>query len=208
MVEKELSYFSVVNFLLSDEVKLLAEATPGILGRLSHSSQGSNLDKGLVKGNKKCILIVKKRLPRFNQTIFVCRPPPGIYNLPENQLLKFTLRKIQILIEEILSSLNVRERNRFEEFINKEGKEKWDERLAWLNYHIGAALKNIYLAEVDSPSQVTESMLISARRARVKDYELAEECYNLYEWLIMGRDKEELKSIIEESIAVYRVSDV
>ncbi|MFP3910346.1 MAG: hypothetical protein ACOC5L_01640 [Halobacteriota archaeon] len=200
MVGKEVSYFSIVNFLLSDEVKLLAELAPGMLRRLSHSNQRDP------KISKDCVLVVKERLPRFNQTIFECRPPPGIYNLPENQLLKFILRKIQILIEEIINDSSAKGMDRFEEVIAS--KKGLDERLAWLKYRVSDALKNIYLSQVDLPSQVTERMLINAIQSRNKDYALVEECYDLYRRLILGNDKEELKSIIEESIALYRVSEV
>lgn len=201
MVEKEVGYVSVVNFLLSDEVKLLAESVPGMLRRLSHSNRRDS------KVSKDCVLVVKERLPRFNQTIFECRPPPGIYNLPENQLLKFILRKIQMLAEEATNLSNVEEDSRFNEIIAKKGRGRWDERLAWLNYRVSQALENIYLAQVDLPSQVTERMLSDAIQSGNKAYQLVEECYNLYGLLILGWDKEELKNIIEQSIAVYRISE-
>jgi len=199
--KKELDYLSIVHFLLSDEIKAFVKIVPRILRRLSHATQKEVLvNRGCVKGKIDWNLTIKERCARgYDQTIFVCRPPSRIYNLPENQLLKFVLTQIRRLMEETAKLPKVEEKNvRLEELRTKDGKEKWADRMSWLKFHVNNALKNIHLKGVDVPSLVNERMIRRAQTARNKDYESVADSHSLHRQIIQRLDKKTLRQLIEE----------
>lgn len=200
---KELDYLSIVHFLLSDEIKVFIKIVPRILRRLSHATQKEVLvNRGCVKGKIDWNLTIKERCAQgYNQTIFVCRPPSRIYNLPENQLLKFVLTQIRRLMEETAKLPKIEEKNvRLEELKTKDGKEKWADRMSWLKFHVNNALKNIHLKGVDVPSLVNERMIRRARTARNKDYESVADSHSLHRQIIQRLDKKTLRQLIEERV--------
>ena len=200
---KEIDYLSIVHFLLSDEIKLFTKIVPRILRRMSHATQKEVIvNKGCVKGKIDWNLTIKERCAQgYDQTIFVSRPPARIYNLPENQLLKFVLTQIKRLMEETANLPKVEEKNiRLDELRTKDGKEKWADRISWLKYHVNNALKNIHLREVDVPNQVNERMIRRAQTARNKDYESAADSYSLHRQIIQKLDEETLRELIEKRI--------
>jgi hypothetical protein len=200
---KEVGYLSTVHFLLSDEIRELIEIVPRILRRLSHSTQKEVIvNKACVKGKIDWNLTIKERCAQgYDQTIFVCRPPSRIYNLPENQLLKFVLTQVKRLIEETANLPKVEEKSiRLEELRTEDEKEKWSDRISWLRYHVNNALKNVHLREVDLPKQVNERMIRRAQTARNKDYETVEDSYSLHRHVIQKMDEETLRELIEKRI--------
>lgn len=200
---KEINYLSIVHFLLSDEIKIFAKIVPRILRRMSHATQKEVIvNRGCVKGKIDWHLTIKERCTQgYDQTIFVCRPPSRIYNLPENQLLKFVLTQIKRLLEETTNLPKVKEKNiRLEELRTKDGKEKWADRISWLKHHVKNALKNIHLKEVDVPTQVNERMIRRAQTARNKDYESAADSYSLHRQIIQELDEGTLRELIEKRI--------
>jgi hypothetical protein len=200
---KEIDYLSTVHFLLSEEVKVFVDTVPKILRRFSHSTQKENIThKGFVKGRIDWNMTIKERCANgYDQTIFVCRPTSRIYNLPENQLLKFVLVQIRRLIDETAVLPPIEEKNiSLAELRTEDGKEKWTDRLSWLKYNVNNALTNIHLREVDIPDQVNERMIRRAQTARNKDYELAADSYSVHQKLIQEIDKQALKEIIEKRV--------
>ena len=159
---KEIDYLSIVHFLLSEEVRLFVDAVPEILRRFSHSTQKELIThKGFVKGRIDWNMTIKERYANgYDQTIFICKPTSRIYNLPENQLLRFVLVQIKRLIDETSVLPRVEEKNiSLAELRTDDGKEYWIDRLSWLKYSVNNALKNIHLREVDTPDQVNERMI-------------------------------------------------
>lgn len=200
---KEVNLLSTVHFLLSDETKKLVEIVPRILRRLSHSTQKERVEnRGYVRGRIDWNLTIKERCAQgYNQTIFVCRPPSRIYNLPENQLLKLVLTQIKRLIEETANLPKVEEKNiRLEKLRTEDGKEKWTDRIVWLKYHVNNALKNAHLREVDLPKQVNQQMIRRAQTARNKDYEFVGDSYSLHRHIIQKMDEGILRELIEMRI--------
>lgn len=201
--KKELDYLSIVHFLLSDEIKIFIKIVPRILRRLSHATQTEVMvNRGCIKGRIDWNLTIKERCAQgYDQTVFVCRPPSRIYNLPENQLLKFVLRQIKRLVEETAHLPTVEEKGiRLEELTTKDRKEKWTDRLAWLKFHVNNALKNIHLREVDVPDLVNERMIRRARTARNKDYESVADSYSLHRQIVQIPDEKTLRQLIEERV--------
>lgn len=195
--EKELDLLSIVHFLLSDEVATFIKAVPRILRRLSHSSQKEVvMNRGFVRGRIDWNLTIKERSSQgYDETIFVCRPPSRIFNLPENQLLKYVLTRIKRLIEETTELPGIEEKN-----ISVEEVEKWTEALSILRFNVNNALKHIHLRQVDLPKQVNERMVRRARTARNKDYEFVVESHSLYRRIVQEFDEKALRELIEKRI--------
>ncbi len=199
---KDLDYLSVVHFLLSDEVKILIEAISRILRRLSHSTQTEVVaNKGFVKGRIDWNLTIKERYAQgYNPTIFVCRPPSRVYDLPENQLLKFLLVHMKRMIEQTASLQKIEEKDIRLEELKTEEREKWTERVSWLKFHINNALKHVYLREVKLPDQVNERMIRRARLSRNKDYENIVNSYSLHRKIVQKSDAKALRELIERRV--------
>jgi len=200
---KDLDHLAIVHFLLSEEVKKFVETVSTIFRRISHSTQREVIvNKGFVRGRIDWNRTLKERYSKgYDPTIFVCSPPARIYNLPENQLLKFILVKIRRLIEETKALPKVEEKNiRLDELRTEDGKEKWTDRISWIKFHVNRALKHAYLREVDIPDQVNARMLRRAKTARNKDYEKVADGYSLHNQIIQKMDRDMLKKLVEKKV--------
>jgi len=174
-----------------------------IFRRISHSTQREVIvNKGFVRGRIDWNRTLKERYSQgHDPTIFVCSPPARIYNLPENQLLKFILIRIKRLIEETAALPKIEEKNvRLEELRTEDGSERWTNRISWIKFHVNRALKHVYLRGVDAPAQVNMRMLRRARTARNKDYEKVADGYSLHNSIIRKMDREMLKKLVEKKI--------
>ena len=200
---KDLDHLAIVHFLLSDQVKEFVRAVSSILRRISHSTQREVIvNKGFVRGRIDWSRTLKERYSQgYDPTIFVCSPPARIFNLPENQLLKFILVRIKRLIKETAALAKVEEKNvRLEELRTEDGKEKWTDRISWIKFHVNRALKHVHLRGVDVPDQVNTRMLRRARTARNKDYEKIADSYSLHNRIIQRMNRETLKQLIEKKV--------
>jgi len=201
--EKDLDYLAIVHFLLSDQVKEFVLAVSSIFRRISHSSQREVIiNKGCVRGRINWNRTFKERCSQgYDPSIFVCSPPARIYNLPENQLLKYILVKIKSLIEKTAALPRIEEKNvKLDELRTEDGKEKWTDRIAWIKFHVNNALKHAYLRGVDVPDKVSSRMLRRAKSARNKDYEKAAASYSLHDLIIRKANREILKELVEEKV--------
>jgi hypothetical protein len=201
--QKELDYLSAVHFLLSNEVKVFVETLPKIFRKFSHSAQKELLiNQGYVKGRIDWNRTIKERCTKgHDRTVFVCSPARRIYNLPENQLLKYTLVQIRRLLEET-DNLPV---EKMKEIISKDltksaVKEKWMDRILWLKLNVNLALKNIYLRDVELPHRIDERVIKRTRNARNKDYETIADCYCVHSALIQKTDPDQVRRFIEQRI--------
>jgi hypothetical protein len=201
--KRELVYLSTVHFLLSEEVTTFVKMVPRIFHKFSHSSQKENiLHKGLVRGRIDWNLTIKERCAKgYDQTVFVCSPTRRVYNLPENQLLKFVLVQIKRLIDETTNLPLAKEiGSRFVDYEALCGEMSLSDRLSWLNYNVNKTLKNIYLRYVDLPMQIDERMVKRTRDSRNKDYETVSASYCSHRELIQKTSFDELKKFIEQKI--------
>jgi len=199
----DLDYLATVHFLLSNEVKEFVKTVLAIFRRISHSTQREVIvNRGFVRGIIDWSRTLKERYSKgYDPTIFVCRPTARIYNLPENQLLKFILVKIKRLIEETAALPKVEEKSiRLEELKTEDGKEKWTDRLSWIKFHVNRALRHVYLREVETPNQVSARMLRRAKTARNKDYIRVVDSYSLHNRIIQRMDRETLEELVEKRV--------
>ena len=194
---EDVDLLSTIHFLLSDEVKTFVEALPRIFRRLSHSAQKETIvNRTFVRGKIDWQQTIKERCCQgYNPTIFVCRPHSRIFNLPENQLLKFVLTKIKRLIEETSHLPYIEGKN-----FDVQDVRTWEDKLSWLMLQVNKGLRNVHLKEVDLPQQVNDRMLRRAETARNKDYEAIANCCSIYGEIIEETDKKMLKELIEKRI--------
>ena len=142
--EEELHLLKTVHFLLSPPVQDLLEEIPNILRNLSHSTQKEVIEcRGIIRGKIDWNLTYKERFSQgFNDpSLFICKPASKMYDLPENQLLKFILWKIRSLTESINTNIP-------EELILKEEWDNWNEIISSRHFKAKNYSKNIYFQNI------------------------------------------------------------
>jgi hypothetical protein len=195
--KNDVELLSTVHFLLSDQVKAFVDVLPRIIRRLSHSSQKQTIvNKCFVRGRIDWSLTIKERCYRgYDPTIFVCKPNSRIFNLKENQLLKFVLTQIKRMIEETSYLSDIEEKDYRPEEIRV-----WKNRLSSLAFQINKALKHVHLRDVDLPKQINQRIIRRAEKLRNRDYKFVVDCYSVHNRLFEKSDINCLKELIEKRI--------
>ena len=199
----ELSYedfitLKVVHFLLSDEVRNLIKILPQLVRNLAHSTQKeTEIVRGNVQGHIDWGLTFKERYSQgFNDgSLFVCNPPSKYYDLEENQLLKFLLKRIKYLKDNYLN------------FINPEtfDIEKIDENKDWytiVNDIVQIAkltLKKVYFNEI-SDILIKPKHLRKCMKNRNLLYHYVAKAYRLYEDLFILENEDILKELLSQRL--------
>ncbi len=210
LTRKDLEYLAVVHFLLSDVVKDFVEIISRIFRRISHSTRREVIiSRGCVRGRIDWAQTLKERCSQgYDNTIFVCTPAERVYNLPENQLLKYVLVSIRRMIEETRGLPKVEEKNvNLEELKTEDGRQKWTDRISWIRFHINRALKHSYLRGVETPNRVSSTMMRRARTARNREYQRIADTFSLHEKSVQRMDRETLRELIEKRVLQPREKD-
>jgi len=157
---KDLDYLAKIHFLLELEQNGFADIVNKILHRISHSTEQKVLySRGEIRGRIDWNLTIKQRLVEGNNPIlYVCRPTHKVYDLPENQLLKFMVVKIKRILDD--SGLNKIDSQKFDsdEFT------KWSEQIGNLKYKINQIYRHVYLRTINLPEKVSSKMLTKCAR--------------------------------------------
>lgn len=194
--DSDLNYLKTVHFLLSPQVKSLVNELPKLVRNLSHSTHKEVVEyRGIVRGRIDWNLTFKERYSQgFNDpSLFICQPTIKMYDLPENQLLKFILWKIRSLTKAIELSIP-------EELIEPEQWQSWMDEIISRYFKIKNISKNVYFQQISTPSHIKPKMIYKAYRNRNNVYENVAECYELYEKLFITNDQEVLRELIEKQI--------
>lgn len=195
LTEEDLEYLKAIHFLLSKEVNEFIDEIPMILRNLSHSTQKEIIEsRGAIRGRIDWGLTFKERYTRgVDPSLFMCKPASKMYDLPENQLLKFMLWKIRSLTENIDIKLP-------EEFFEKEEFDNWIEIISSRYFKVNNASKNVYFQNISMPRAITPKILRKADGHRNKSYKKLVKCYKLYENLFKIKNEDILKKLIEKQI--------
>ena len=194
--EADLNFLKTVHFLLSPKVEALINELPKLIRNLSHSTQKEVIEcRGVVRGRIDWNLTFKERFSQgFNDpSLFICQPSTKMYDLPENQLLKFILWKIRSLTETIELSIP-------EELMEQEEWRRWVDIIGSRYYKVKNISKNIYFQQISLPRLIKPKALQKAYRHRNQSYDHVAECYELYEKLFISNDQEVLRKLIESQI--------
>ncbi|HHT10998.1 MAG TPA: hypothetical protein GX009_11885 [Candidatus Atribacteria bacterium] len=194
--DTDINFLKTVHFLLSPEVENLVNELPKLVRNLSHSTQKEVIEcRGVVRGRIDWNLTLKERYSQgFNDpSLFICQPATKMYDLPENQLLKFILWKIRSLTENIELSIP-------DEIIEQEEWRRWVDIIASRYYKVKNISRHIYFQQISLPRIIKPRTLQKAYRHRNQSYDQAADCYELYEKLFITNDQEVLHELIESQI--------
>lgn len=195
---EDLITLKVAHYLLSDEVRNLVKILPQLTRNLAHSTQKeTEIMHGNIRGRIDWGATLKERYSQgFNdKSLFICNPPSKYYDLEENQLLKFLLKRINYLKGNYLS------------FVNPEtfDIEKIDQNNDWytiVNDNAQMAkltLKKVYLNDI-SDVKITSKHIRKCRRNRNLLYHYVARAYRLYEDLFILEDEDVLKDLLSKRI--------
>lgn len=198
LTSEELLILKRINFLLSDEVKSLIEILPYLMRNLAHSTRKETLEcKGMVRGRIDWGLTIKERYSQgFNDpSLFICKPASKMYDLPENQLLKFILHEIvnfgdsieylPILAEEILEDKEVN---------------NYIDSIQIRRAAVRSTLKHIQFRHIILPHYVSPKTLQKTRNHRNRHYHTVVKCYELYHNLFIEYSKDALQKLLEKQL--------
>lgn len=195
---EDLITLKVVHFLLSDEIRNLIKILPQLVRNLAHSTQReTEIIHGNIRGRINWGATIKERYSQgFNdKSLFVCNPPSKYYDLEENQLLKFLLKRIKYLKENYLN------------FINPEtfDMEKVDNNKDWytiVNDNVQMAiltLRKVYFNDI-SDVLIKQKHLRKCMKNRNLLYHHVAKVYRLYEDLFVLENEDVLKELLSKRI--------
>ncbi len=191
--ENELNTLKSVHFLLSSQLNDFIEVLPQLMRNLSHStSREKIISKGVIRGKIDWNKTFKTRYSQgYNDSsLFVCTPPSKSYDLCENQLLKFLLKKIVYLFENTLSFIDIE--------VNES--DNWHEEVKLKYFKVKKTLKNVYFNEISDVNLIKPKTLRKAFMHRNQFYKKLANLYKLYDDLFISNDLGVLKSIVETQL--------
>lgn len=191
--DNELNTLKTAHFLLSSQLNDFMEILPQLMRNLSHStSKEKIMSKGVIRCKIDWNTTFKTRYSQsYNDpSLFVCTPPSKSYDLCENQLLKFLLKKIVYLFENTLS------------FIDLENNENdnWHEGVKLNYFKAKKTLKNVYFNEISDVDLINPKTLRKSFMHRNYFYKKLVNVYKLYEDLFILNDLKVLKNIVETQL--------
>ena len=197
----DLILIKIVHFLLSDEIKDLIKVLPNLIRNLSHSTKNEQKEfKGVINGHIDWNNTLKQRLiTNFNdKSLYVCNPSSKFYDLEENQLLKFLLRKIVYLKNEYLEFFN----SDILLDIENNKTEDW-QSIIDTNFNISKkVLKKVYFEEITSINSVSAKHLRKTYKNRNPLYHKVAKAFILYEDLFILNRSDILNDLIEKRVIV------
>lgn len=208
--DQDLNYLAIIHFLLSDEVKEFITSIPQIFRRMSHSSRQQVEElRGMTRSRIDWNLTLRSRLCRGNdQTLFICKPPIRVYDLPENQLFKFVLQEISILIQRTTGLLNISDKDIDLAKLQSSDNKNWKDRVSWIKYNVNRALRNVYLEGIIVPIRPNTRMIRRARFARNKRYQKILVTHIFQDKIIRRLDVYVLRQLVEKTILLPIDRDV
>ncbi len=194
----DLTTLKAVHFMLSDEVRNLVKILPQLVRNLAHSTQKeTEIMRGNIRGRIDWGATLKERYSQGfdDKSLFVCNPPSKYYDLEENQLLKFILKRIIHLNKNYLS------------FVSPEtfDIEKIDKNKDWytiVNDNAQMArltLRKVYFNDI-SNVKIKSKHLRKCMKNRNLLYHYVARAYRLYEDLFILEDVEVLKELLSQRI--------
>lgn len=194
----DLITLKAVHFLLSDKVRELIKSLPLLVRNLSHSTRKeTEVMNGNIRGRIDWAETFKERmnLGFEDKSLFVCNPSSKYYDLEENQLLKYILKRIIYLKRNYL------------EFIEPENfdLDKIDENKDWYtivndNFEVSSKiLKKVYFNDI-SDVKIKSKHLRKCIKNRNLCYHKVFDVYQLYESLFISNDEKILYQLLNKRI--------
>ena len=198
LTPEELFLLKKIHFLLSDEVKELLNILPPLMRNLAHSTRKETIEcRGMIRGRIDWGLTIKERYSHgFNDpSLFICKPASKMYDLPENQLLKFILNEIAnfgenieylpVITDEVLDESEVR---------------SYVDTIQFRRSAVRKTLKHVQFHNITLASSIRPKTLLRARNHRNHNYRPVVKCYELYENLFLINSADALKKLLEKQL--------
>ena len=126
-----------------------------------------------------------------DKSLFVCNTNKKLYDLPENQLLKYLLNKINKFIKDINISYN---ENLKEDIIN------YHDYISNIHIITSKTIKNVHLKEVELLGHITTKTIIKTIKSHNNLYESVVKVYDLYEKLFILNDEKVLLDLLNKQV--------
>ncbi len=194
-----------LHFLLSDEVRDLIQILQYLLRNLSHSTQNKKEEfNGIVRGRIDWNATLKTRYSKgYNDpSLFACSPPSKFYDLEENQLLKFVLKKIIGLKNNYLDFVDYTKNDEENPFdVENLSKEKDWYEIVGNNYKMAKkTLRKVYFDDISDVKLIKAKHIRKAFKNRNVLYHRVAKAFMLYEDLFINEDIELLKELVEHRL--------
>ena len=203
----EVSAQKAAHFLLSEELNEFIKVLPFLLRNLAHSSKKEMIEyRGLIRGKVDWSQTYKTRYANGfdDKSLFICLPASKSYDLEENQLLKYMLRKIVLLYEKTLSFIdNPNIEVEYEEIDDDEEERiinNWQDIVNNRYYIVKKSLKNVYFNNITDVKRIKPKTLRKAKNHRNPYYQKLAKLSELYENLFVYDNKESLKQLVEKQL--------
>jgi len=115
-----------------------------------------------------------------------------MYNLPENQLLKFILTEIENLSQEKKFIQQI-----LQEELNKDNQGYWQNQINKRVISVKNALKHVYMQDIKVPKRINSKTVIRTYNHRNKHYESVAKCYKLYQKIFLDNNRKVLTNLIQ-----------
>ncbi len=206
---EELEVLKTIHFLLNDNVKELFEVIPHLLRNLAHSTNKEDIEcRGVIRGNINWNKTIKYRFSKgFNDpSLFICSPPLKHYDLIENRILKFILKKIIFLFQNYLTFINTKKSNINFKNLNEIYESWYDQVKDIYNLSIHT-LRNVYFNDISDLESVSAQDLNKLFHHRNNLYHKVAKVFDLYEKLFIIEDRFSLINVIRNQIIVATDND-
>lgn len=184
--EHDFNYFKSIHFLMSSEVKDFIEILPQLMKNLSHSTNKHEMVyRGIIQGNVNWNKTYKKRFSQGfdDKSLFVCNSNSKLYDLEENQLLKFMLK-------ELIKNYNI------VKFKDK----NWQSSFYNDNLLVKTIFSSIYFQNISNLSHITPKILRKVSNHRNTFYKYVVKVYKLYHKIFIVEDPQELINLVSKQI--------
>ncbi|MFS0655103.1 hypothetical protein [Bacillus sp. 179-C3.3 HS] len=194
--KSNLQNLTYVYFTLDREVEEFVEITaPSILKRLSKTSL---TEHKVLKGNVKGKINWSKTISERNASggdpsIFVCSQRSSVFDLPENRLLLYLLRRILFICNSLISSDFEQEETKLEEL---EKSEKWINQVYRIRHKTKRLLNNPFIRKIGDMHDITPKIIVQAKNARGQMYSQLAKVAEVY-FTIVNKPINYLDSVLQ-----------
>jgi hypothetical protein len=186
-----------------DPWTFLEQVAPRLLAQLHRSTHPQRVQlRGRARGSVDWAGTVRARAGASqDSTIFVCRQSWRLYDLPENQLLKYLLRGLLRCQERSPREARTWMPWRLDDSV------RGGDQLALVAHRLRRYRRNAYLRDVAVPSTITVEHQRAARTARNRDYRTVAEFYDTYSRVIETPVWEDWTRVVRQGASLLPAGD-
>jgi len=210
ILEQHQEDLSTIHYLLNSE-DFYSNDVKKILKRIDRSTQRRYTESRIPRAVNWPMTIKMRYSSAYGDTSrFVCSPPRRDYDLPQNQLVTYLLKKGHSLIQDYERQYPRTSKEAIDDEEESQGSKRsrtWLAKVDWIGDSIREDQKSPYLDDVTTPERVTPVMLTRSSHSRNRAYHKAYDTYcQEYEPLKIKNDLETLLDTVRHQ-ALEPLSD-